>query len=145
MLAPFMSAEHLGKHFPVEGSGAYICLFFVGCALLTTMVFRMQDVKIKLAQAYGYCWGVERAVQMAYEARKQYPGANVHVTNEIIHNPAVNQVSISVSCSASPASHSEQKAQYFFLALKQLHAENTQIFHVDPKQGLNVTACMCRG
>ena len=42
--------------------------------------------------AYGYCWGVERAVQMAYEARKQYPGANLHVTNEIIHNPAVNQV-----------------------------------------------------
>lgn len=49
------------------------------------------DVKIKLAQAYGYCWGVERAVQMAYEARKQYPGASLHVTNEIIHNPAVNQ------------------------------------------------------
>ena len=52
-----------------------------------------QDVKVKLAQAYGYCWGVERAVQMAYEARKQYPGASLHVTNEIIHNPAVNQVS----------------------------------------------------
>ena len=31
----------------------------------------LQDVKIKLAQAYGYCWGVERAVQMAYE-----PGSN---------------------------------------------------------------------
>ena len=60
----------------------------------------MQDVKIKLAQAYGYCWGVERAVQMAYEARKQYPGANLHVTNEIIHNPAVNQVSI-LQCSSS--------------------------------------------
>ena len=30
---------------------------------------------------------------MAYEARKQYPGASLHVTNEIIHNPAVNQVS----------------------------------------------------
>ena len=52
----------------------------------------MQDVKVKLAQAYGYCWGVERAVQMAYEARKQYPKASLHVTNEIIHNPAVNQV-----------------------------------------------------
>lgn len=47
---------------------------------------------MRLAQAYGYCWGVERAVQMAYEARKQYPGAKLHVTNEIIHNPAVNQV-----------------------------------------------------
>ena len=51
-----------------------------------------QDVTVRLAQAYGYCWGVERAVQMAYEARKQYPEAKLHVTNEIIHNPAVNQV-----------------------------------------------------
>ena len=45
---------------------------------------------VRLAQAYGYCWGVERAVQMAYEARRAWPGARVHVTNEIIHNPAVN-------------------------------------------------------
>ena len=57
-----------------------------------TCTTALQDVKIKLAQAYGYCWGVERAVQMAYEARKQYPKASLHVTNEIIHNPAVNQV-----------------------------------------------------
>ena len=47
---------------------------------------------MKLAQAYGYCWGVERAVQMAYEARRQYPERKMHITNEIIHNPAVNQV-----------------------------------------------------
>lgn len=59
--------------------------FTIVCAFL-------QDVKVKLAKAYGYCWGVERAVQMAYEARKQYPSAKLHVTNEIIHNPAVNQV-----------------------------------------------------
>lgn len=50
-----------------------------------------KDVCITLAQAYGYCWGVERAVQMAYEARKQYPERKLHITNEIIHNPAVNQ------------------------------------------------------
>ena len=51
-----------------------------------------KDVKVTLAQAYGYCWGVERAVQMAYEARKQFPERKMHITNEIIHNPAVNQV-----------------------------------------------------
>ncbi|KAK9844029.1 hypothetical protein WJX81_002273 [Elliptochloris bilobata] len=54
-------------------------------------LWRQGDVVVRLAQAYGYCWGVERAVQMAYEARKQYPDAKLHVTNEIIHNPAVNQ------------------------------------------------------
>jgi len=51
-----------------------------------------KDVSVTLAQAYGYCWGVERAVQMAYEARKQFPSQKMHITNEIIHNPAVNQV-----------------------------------------------------
>jgi len=49
------------------------------------------DVTLKLADAYGFCWGVERAVQMAYEARKQYPHEQIHITNEIIHNPTVNK------------------------------------------------------
>ena len=47
-------------------------------------------ITVTLAAAYGYCWGVERAVQMAYEARRAWPSAKMHVTNEIIHNPAVN-------------------------------------------------------
>ena len=34
-----------------------------------------------LMQAFGYCWGVQRAVEMAYEARKQYPGQKLHITN----------------------------------------------------------------
>jgi 4-hydroxy-3-methylbut-2-enyl diphosphate reductase len=50
------------------------------------------DVTVRLAASYGYCWGVERAVRMAYEARQAFPSAKVHMTNEIIHNPQVNQV-----------------------------------------------------
>ncbi|OCQ98692.1 4-hydroxy-3-methylbut-2-enyl diphosphate reductase [Limnothrix sp. PR1529] len=48
------------------------------------------DVTIRLAQAFGFCWGVERAVAMAYEARKQFPKERIWITNEIIHNPSVN-------------------------------------------------------
>ena len=54
-------------------------------------IWKQGDVIIELAEAYGYCWGVERAVQMAYEARKAYPTQRLHITNEIIHNPGVNQ------------------------------------------------------
>lgn len=49
------------------------------------------NLTIKLAKAYGFCWGVERAVAMAYETRRQFPTERIWVTNEIIHNPIVNQ------------------------------------------------------
>lgn len=54
--------------------------------------FTYGDVTVSLAEAYGFCWGVERAVQMAYEARARFPERQLHITNEIIHNPGVNQV-----------------------------------------------------
>ena len=49
------------------------------------------DVTIRLAEAFGFCWGVERAVAMAYETRQQFPTEKIWITNEIIHNPSVNQ------------------------------------------------------
>nr|AKJ66192.1 1-hydroxy -2-methyl-2-(E)-butenyl-4-diphosphate reductase [Huperzia serrata] len=53
--------------------------------------YTWEDVTVKLAESYGFCWGVERAVQIAYEARKQFPTDKIWITNEIIHNPSVNQ------------------------------------------------------
>lgn len=47
-------------------------------------------LNIRLAEAFGFCWGVERAVAMAYETRKHYPEEKLWITNEIIHNPSVN-------------------------------------------------------
>ncbi|OUL24573.1 4-hydroxy-3-methylbut-2-enyl diphosphate reductase [Nostoc sp. RF31YmG] len=49
------------------------------------------EVTILLAQAFGFCWGVERAVAMAYETRQHFPSDRIWITNEIIHNPSVNQ------------------------------------------------------
>ncbi|WP_320677492.1 4-hydroxy-3-methylbut-2-enyl diphosphate reductase [Prochlorococcus sp. MIT 1300] len=47
-------------------------------------------LRVKLAEAFGFCWGVERAVAMAYETRRHYPKERIWITNEIIHNPSVN-------------------------------------------------------
>jgi 4-hydroxy-3-methylbut-2-en-1-yl diphosphate reductase len=49
------------------------------------------DVTIRLAEAFGFCWGVERAVAIAYETRQHFPSEKIWITNEIIHNPSVNQ------------------------------------------------------
>ncbi len=48
------------------------------------------NLRVRLAEAFGFCWGVERAVAMAYETRRHYPKENIWITNEIIHNPSVN-------------------------------------------------------
>ena len=54
-------------------------------------VLKRGKVTIHLAQSFGFCWGVERAVAMAYEARTHFPSNRIWITNEIIHNPSVNQ------------------------------------------------------
>lgn len=53
--------------------------------------FSQGEVTIYLAEAFGFCWGVERAVAMAYETRQHFPTETIWITNEIIHNPSVNQ------------------------------------------------------
>ncbi|RMG10202.1 MAG: 4-hydroxy-3-methylbut-2-enyl diphosphate reductase, partial [Cyanobacteria bacterium J055] len=42
-------------------------------------------------ESFGFCWGVERAVAIAYETRQHFPTERIWITNEIIHNPGVNQ------------------------------------------------------
>ena len=48
------------------------------------------EVRIKLAREFGFCYGVDRAVEYAYEAREQFPDRRIFLSGEIIHNPEVN-------------------------------------------------------
>jgi len=45
---------------------------------------------VHLAREFGFCYGVDRAVDYAYQARARFPGRDVFLTGEIIHNPHVN-------------------------------------------------------
>ena len=45
---------------------------------------------IHLAREFGFCYGVDRAVDYAYQTRMRFPDRTVYLTGEIIHNPHVN-------------------------------------------------------
>ena len=48
------------------------------------------DLTIRLAKEFGFCYGVERAVEYAYQTRRKFPERRLLLVGEIIHNPHVN-------------------------------------------------------
>jgi 4-hydroxy-3-methylbut-2-enyl diphosphate reductase len=48
------------------------------------------DVTLRLAKEFGFCYGVERAVEYAYQTRRKFPDKTIFMVGEIIHNPHVN-------------------------------------------------------
>ena len=51
---------------------------------------RFGDVTVRLAKDFGFCYGVDRAVDYAYQTRHQFPDKRIFLVGEIIHNPHVN-------------------------------------------------------
>lgn len=49
------------------------------------------DVTVRLAREFGFCYGVERAVEYAYQTRRKFPERRIFLAGEIIHNPHINQ------------------------------------------------------
>lgn len=53
-------------------------------------VMRRGNTVVRLAKQFGFCYGVERAIDLAYAARKVFPDKRISLLGEIIHNPDVN-------------------------------------------------------
>ncbi|MEJ2503770.1 MAG: 4-hydroxy-3-methylbut-2-enyl diphosphate reductase, partial [Gemmatimonadota bacterium] len=49
------------------------------------------DITVKLAEEFGFCYGVDRAVDYAYQTAMKFPDRQIYLVGEIIHNPHVNQ------------------------------------------------------
>ena len=54
-------------------------------------MFRSGRLTVHLAREFGFCYGVDRAVDYAYQTRERFPDRGVFLTGEIIHNPHVNE------------------------------------------------------
>ena len=52
---------------------------------------RAGELTFKLAREFGFCYGVDRAIEYAYEAREKFPDRRIFLSGEIIHNPDVNR------------------------------------------------------
>jgi 4-hydroxy-3-methylbut-2-enyl diphosphate reductase len=52
--------------------------------------YRTGRLTVHLAREFGFCYGVDRAVDYAYQTRERFPDRQVYLTGEIIHNPHVN-------------------------------------------------------
>ena len=48
-------------------------------------------LRFRLAKSFGFCYGVDRAVEYAYESREKFPDRRIFLVGEIIHNPHVNR------------------------------------------------------
>lgn len=52
--------------------------------------FHIGNTTILLAEQFGFCYGVERAIDLAYASRRVFPDDRIFLIGEIIHNPDVN-------------------------------------------------------
>lgn len=54
-------------------------------------VITIGNTTVRLAQQFGFCYGVERAIDLAYASRRVFPDNRIFLIGEIIHNPEVNR------------------------------------------------------
>jgi 4-hydroxy-3-methylbut-2-enyl diphosphate reductase len=53
------------------------------------------EMDVRLAKEFGFCYGVDKAIDMAYEASQKFPTKRIFLTTELIHNPRVNERMVS--------------------------------------------------
>lgn len=58
---------------------------------LSPTVLDFGPVRYKIARHFGFCYGVENAIEIAYKAIEQNPGKRIFLLSEMIHNPRVNE------------------------------------------------------
>lgn len=58
---------------------------------LAPSVLDFGDIRYRIARHFGFCYGVENAIEIAYRAVEEQPGRRIFLLSEMIHNPHVNE------------------------------------------------------
>jgi len=53
-------------------------------------VFTADDLTLHLADEFGFCYGVDRAVDYAFQTREKFPDRRIYITGDMIHNASMN-------------------------------------------------------
>ena len=53
-------------------------------------VFEADGLSIRLADEFGFCYGVDRAVDYAFQTREKFPDRRIFITGDMIHNSSMN-------------------------------------------------------
>ena len=53
-------------------------------------VFEAEGLTIRLADEFGFCYGVDRAVDYAFQTREKFPHRRIFITGDMIHNASMN-------------------------------------------------------
>ncbi|GIX42442.1 MAG: 4-hydroxy-3-methylbut-2-enyl diphosphate reductase [Leptospiraceae bacterium] len=58
---------------------------------LSPTILDLNSLTLKIARHFGFCYGVENAIEIAYRSLEENPGKNIYLISEMIHNPHVNR------------------------------------------------------
>lgn len=72
-------------------------------------VIQIGNTTVRLARDFGFCYGVERAIDLAYAARRVFADRRVFLLGEIIHNPEVNRQLTEMGIISIPISRQEEE------------------------------------
>ncbi len=72
-------------------------------------VLNIANTTVRLARDFGFCYGVERAIDLAYAARRVFSDRRVFLLGEIIHNPEVNRQLTEMGIISIPISQQEEE------------------------------------
>ena len=66
-------------------------------------ILTVGNTTVRLAKQFGFCYGVERAIDLAYAARRVFADRKIYLIGEIIHNPEVNRQLTEMGIESIPA------------------------------------------